>query len=72
MPSVLGRRLPLVGVAAVVLGVLVATSRVETAVRPPKFQYELHTLDNGLTVILSEDHSTPIVHSRLVYKVGSS
>ena len=71
MPSVLGRRLPLVGVAAVVLGVLVATSRVETAVRPPKFQYELHTLDNGLTVILSEDHSTPIVHSRLVYKVGS-
>ena len=53
------------------LGVFVASVSVETAVRPPKFDYELHTLDNGLTVILSEDHSTPIVHLQLVYKVGS-
>ncbi len=44
---------------------------VETAVRPPKFEYQLHTLDNGLTVVLSEDHSTPIVHLQLVYHVGS-
>jgi zinc protease len=41
------------------------------AARPPKFQYELFTLANGLTVILSEDHSTPIVHLQLWYHVGS-
>jgi zinc protease len=41
------------------------------AVPPPKLQYELMTLPNGLTVILSEDHSTPIVHVQLWYHVGS-
>jgi len=29
------------------------------------------TLPNGLTVVLSEDHSTPILHLQLVYHVGS-
>ncbi|HXE79182.1 MAG TPA: pitrilysin family protein [Vicinamibacterales bacterium] len=41
------------------------------AVRPPRLQYEIYRLDNGLTVILSEDHSTPIVHVELWYHVGS-
>jgi zinc protease len=41
------------------------------AVRPPKLEYQLATLPNGLRVILSEDHSTPIVHVSLVYHVGS-
>ena len=41
------------------------------AVRPPKLQYEVLTLPNGLTVILSEDHSTPIIHLQLWYHVGS-
>src|SRR5262245_62027641 len=41
------------------------------AVPPPKLQYELMALPNGLTVILSEDHSTPIVHVQLWYHVGS-
>src|SRR6187549_3110243 len=41
------------------------------AVRPPKLQYEIATLPNGLKVILSEDHSTPIVHVALWYHVGS-
>ena len=57
--------------AAVLAGVTVSVAGVETAVRPPKFEYQQHRLDNGLTVILSEDHSTPIVHVRLVYRVGS-
>ena len=56
---------------AVAAGIVVAATPVETAVRPPKLEYQLHTLDNGLTVILSEDHSTPIVHLQLVYRVGS-
>ena len=34
----------------------------QAAVRPPKLQYQITTLPNGLRVILSEDHSTPIVH----------
>ncbi|HEV8348060.1 MAG TPA: pitrilysin family protein, partial [Vicinamibacterales bacterium] len=41
------------------------------AVRPPKLQYEITTLPNGLTLVLSEDHSTPIVHLNLTYHVGS-
>jgi zinc protease len=41
------------------------------AVRPPKLQYEVTTLANGLTLILEEDHSTPIVHLQLWYHVGS-
>src|SRR5262245_36804486 len=41
------------------------------AVRPPKLQYDLFTLPNGLTVVLSEDHSTPIVHLQMTYHVGS-
>ena len=41
------------------------------AVRPPKLAYQLTTLPNGLTVVLQEDHSTPIVHLQLWYHVGS-
>jgi zinc protease len=41
------------------------------AVRPPKLNYELATLPNGLTVVLLEDHSTPIVHVQIWYHVGS-
>ena len=44
---------------------------VDAAVRPPRLQYELITLPNGLTVVLSPDHSTPIVHVELWYHVGS-
>lgn len=43
----------------------------QAAVRPPKIQYQMTTLPNGLRVILSEDHSTPIVHVNLTYHVGS-
>src|SRR5437667_3644223 len=44
---------------------------VSAAVRPPKLQYEITTLPNSLTVVLEEDHSTPIVHVQLWYHVGS-
>jgi zinc protease len=40
-------------------------------VHPPKLEYETATLPNGLRVILSEDHSTPIVHVSVWYHVGS-
>jgi zinc protease len=41
------------------------------AVPPPRLQYEIAKLPNGLTVVLSEDHSTPIVHLGVWYHVGS-
>jgi len=40
-------------------------------VHPPKLVYDTATLPNGLRVILSEDHSTPIVHVAVWYHVGS-
>ena len=50
---------------------LLAGTRPSAAVRPPRLQYQTLTLPNGLTVVLSEDHSTPIVHLQLWYHVGS-
>ena len=44
---------------------------VDAAVRPPKIDYKRLVLPNGLTVILHEDHSTPITHVALWYHVGS-
>ena len=41
------------------------------AVRPPKLDYKMTTLENGLKVVLLEDHSTPIVHAEIWYHVGS-
>ena len=34
--------------------------------------YEKYTLENGLTVILHEDHSDPLVHVDVTYHVGSA
>jgi predicted Zn-dependent peptidase len=64
-PRVLAAALLAVGVFAAAPQPALAASR------PPKLQYEITTLPNGLTVVLSEDHSTPIVHVQLVYHVGS-
>src|SRR5258707_8733269 len=66
-------RFPRVLAAVLLTGGLLsaATQPALAASRPPKLQYEITTLPNGLTVVLSEDHSTPIVHVQLVYHVGS-
>ncbi len=59
-------------VAAIVAALVTASSLTSSAaIRPPKLQYELLTLPNGLTVVFSEDHSTPIVHLQMWYHVGS-
>src|SRR6187455_3117401 len=52
-------RLAVFALAAVLT---VAYASVHAAVRPPKLQYQITTLENGLRVILSEDHSTRIGH----------
>ena len=41
------------------------------AVPPPRLQYDFSTLPNGLKVIFSEDHSSPIIHLGVHYHVGS-
>ena len=62
----------LLAAALLVGGIVAATTQPSTAAsRPPKLQYQITTLPNGLTVVLSEDHSTPIIHVQLVYHVGS-
>jgi zinc protease len=38
----------------------------------PPLRFEKYTLDNGLEVILHEDHSTPVVAVNTWYKVGSA
>ena len=60
--------------AAAALGVclpLLPGGTAAAAVPPPRLDYQIYELENGLTVILSEDHSTPIVHVELWYHVGS-
>jgi zinc protease len=63
--------------ALLILALLLVTvpgllpARLLAAVRPPKLQYDMTVLPNGLKVILSEDHSTPIVHVAVWYHVGS-
>ena len=53
-------------------GVLLSLEPGATAAnRPPKLQYTMTTLENGLKVVLHEDHSTPIIHAELWYHVGS-
>jgi zinc protease len=54
--------------AACLLG---AAASATGATRPPKLDYKLLTLENGLQVVLLEDHSTPVVHLQLWYHVGS-
>jgi zinc protease len=57
--------------AALSVAGIVWMAPLQAAVRPPKLQYQMATLPNGLRVILSEDHSTPIVHVSITYHVGS-
>src|SRR3954454_9205269 len=65
-------RLRLVVSAGLALGLIVASGPGSSAaVRPPKLDYTMTTLANGLQVVLLEDHSTPIVHTELWYHVGS-
>jgi zinc protease len=59
------------GVIAASVVAAVSLTPVSAAVRPPKLQYQITTLPNGLRVIFSEDHSTPIVHVSVWYHVGS-
>jgi zinc protease len=58
-------------VLAALTVLLAVDPAVNAAVRPPKFDYTMTTLPNGLQVVFLEDHSTPIVHAEIWYHVGS-
>ena len=60
-----------IAIVAVIAAAWLAAVPVLAQSRPPKLEYQLTELDNGLRVILLEDHSTPIVHLQLWYHVGS-
>jgi len=62
------RRAVAVAIAAAAVLVVPAS---EAAVRPPKLDYTMTTLPNGMNVVFLEDHSTPIVHLQMWYHVGS-
>jgi zinc protease len=50
---------------------VVVDPAMRAAVRPPKLDYTMTTLSNGMQVVFLEDHSTPIVHAEIWYHVGS-
>ena len=52
------------------LPLLLAMSMEATATAP-KLPVEQYQLDNGLTVLLSEDHALPVVSIEVLYLVGS-
>ena len=56
---------------AVLLGAVVLAAPTQAAVRPPRLDYTMTTLPNGMNVVFLEDHSTPIVHLEMWYHVGS-
>jgi zinc protease len=53
------------------LGLVAAIGAPALAVEIPEIRHEFYRLDNGLEVILHEDHSTPIVGVNIWYHVGS-
>jgi len=55
---------------AVALGLLALASGSQAAESPP--QVSEYTLDNGLRVIVKEDHRAPVVVSQIWYRIGSS
>ena len=57
------------GVGFVSIAVLLALSTARTAAQ--EVTYEKYRLDNGLTVILHEDHSLPVVAVNTWFRVGS-
>ncbi len=57
--------------AAVMVLAALAGLPAGAAVRPPRLDYKMTTLPNGLRLVTLEDHSTPIVHLEVWYHVGS-
>jgi predicted Zn-dependent peptidase len=66
--ELLMRSLPFPAIALLVL----AAAPLQAQKKAPPIDFESFTLDNGLSVIVHEDHSTPIVAVTMWYDVGSA
>jgi len=60
-----------IAAALLTLAAPIVAGAQSTPIASPKLQVERYTLPNGLTVLLSEDKSTPVVAVDLWYHVGS-
>ena len=61
--------------SVLILSARARTKLVETVTRQGDeilIPYEKYVLDNGLTLIIHEDHSDPLVHVDVTYHVGSA
>src|SRR5436190_1097179 len=59
-------------VSRVVMAQTTLVEKVEPTSNPLIIPYEKYKLPNGLTLIVNEDHSDPIVHVRVTYHVGAA
>jgi predicted Zn-dependent peptidase len=67
------KRLFVAAIALVAAGTMFATAGYgKKGSAAGEIKYEEHTLDNGLRVVLSEDHSVPVVAVNVWYHVGSA
>jgi zinc protease len=57
--------------AALALALSAPAARAAGGIPAPRLEYELYRLDNGLTVILHQDHAAPLVGVHVEYNVGS-
>ena len=62
---------PLAAALVALAAFVAADPGARASTRPPKLNYSMTTLSNGLKVVFLEDHSTPIVHTEIWYHVGS-
>jgi zinc protease len=69
MPHPVLRTLSALVLSILALSLFNAPTRAAT--RPPRLDYTMTTLSNGMQVVFLEDHSTPIVHAEIWYHVGS-
>jgi zinc protease len=48
-----------------------AAAQTESVVQPPKLAIQQHELENGLRILMVEDHSAPVINLQVWYHVGS-
>jgi len=60
-----------VTILAAIFSSSVAAQQKTADIMPPKLVYSVHTLPNGLQVILLEDHTVPVINLQVWYHVGS-
>ena len=58
-------------ILAAMFGPAAAAQQKPADVMPPKMEFTVHTLTNGLQVIFLEDHAVPVINLQVWYHVGA-